>query len=109
MPEARSGHVILGVNVLVLGYLPAAWQWDPRLTARSPLDRKYWQHIGLVAERGTLDALFLADGPALPNPSYDANAAKLEPTVNWSHLAAATEHIGLIRLAGDRRVAASAG
>jgi hypothetical protein len=47
MPEARSGHVILGVNVLVLGYLPAARQWDPRLTARSPLDGKYWQRIGL--------------------------------------------------------------
>lgn len=99
MPEARSGHVILGVNVLVLGYLSAAWQWDARLTARSPLDGKYWQHIGLVAERGTLDALFLADGPALGNPSYDANTAKLEPTVNWSHLAAATEHIGLIATA----------
>ncbi len=99
MPEARSGHVILGVNVLVLGYLSAAWQWDPRLTARSPLDPAYWQHIGLVAERGTLDALFLADGLALGNPSYDANTAKLEPTVNWSHLAAATEHIGLIATA----------
>lgn len=29
MPEPRQGHVILGVNVLVLGYLPAAWLWDP--------------------------------------------------------------------------------
>jgi len=96
MPDHRQGHVILGVNVLVLGYLPAAWQWDPRLHARSPLDPQYWQQIGATAERGTLDALFLADGPALGNPSYDANSTRLEPTVNWSHVASVTEHIGLI-------------
>lgn len=99
MPDGRRGHVILGVNVLTLGYLPAAWQWDSRLHARSPLDADYWRQIADVAERGTLDALFLADGPGLGNPSYDANSTKLEPTVNWAHLAAATEHIGLIATA----------
>jgi len=99
MTQPRAGHVILGVNVLVLGYLPAAWLWDSRLTARSPVDQEYWRHIGTVAERGTLDALFLADGPALANPSYDANATRLEPTVNWAHLAAQTERIGLISTA----------
>ncbi len=96
MPDHRHGHVILGVNVLVLGYLPSAWQWDPRLHARSPLDAQYWKQIGAISERGTLDALFLADGPALGNPSYDANSTRLEPTVNWSHVAAVTQHIGLI-------------
>ena len=99
MPASRQGHVILGVNALVLGYLPAAWLWDPRLTARSPVDAGYWRHVGAVAERGTLDALFLADGPGLGDPSYDANAARLEPTVNWAALAAATERVGLIATA----------
>lgn len=99
MPAPREGHVIFGVNVLCLGYLPAAWQWDPRLTPRSPVDEKYWAHIAAVAERGTLDALFLADGPGLGNPSYDANSTRLEPTVNWAHLAAITEHIGLVSTA----------
>lgn len=92
----RKGHVILGVNVLTLGYLPAAWQWDSRLSPHAPVDPAYWQHIATVAERGTLDALFLADGPGLGNPSYDANSTRLEPSVNWAHLAAVTEHIGLI-------------
>jgi FMN-dependent oxidoreductase (nitrilotriacetate monooxygenase family) len=99
MPAPREGHVILGVNVLCLGYLPAAWQWDPRLTARSPVDEKYWEHIAAVAERGTLDALFLADGPGLGDPSYDANSTRLEPTVNWAHLAAVSSHVGLIATA----------
>ncbi|SHN74280.1 LLM class flavin-dependent oxidoreductase [Cryptosporangium aurantiacum] len=97
--SAREGHVILGVNTLVLGYLPAAWQWDARLTPDAPTDPGYWQRIAATAERATLDAFFLADGPALGDPSYDANVSKLEPTINWAHLAAATEHLGLIATA----------
>ena len=46
MPEARSGHVILGVNVLLLGYLPAAWQWDPRLW-------QSWPYESIIADRQT--------------------------------------------------------
>jgi len=96
----RQGeHVVLGLNVLVLGYLPAAWQWDDRLHSRSPLDPEYWSHVAVLAERATLDALFLADAPALGNPAYDANAVKLDPTVNWAHVAAKTEHVGLIATA----------
>ncbi|MEU6430724.1 NtaA/DmoA family FMN-dependent monooxygenase [Microbispora sp. NPDC046973] len=98
MSDVRTGHVILGVNVLVLGYLPAAWQSD-LLHKDSFVDGDYWKTIGRVAERATLDAVFLADAPALGNPSYDANAGRLEPTVNWSHVAAATERVGLIATA----------
>ncbi|GIH62827.1 NtaA/DmoA family FMN-dependent monooxygenase [Microbispora siamensis] len=98
MSDVRTGHVILGVNVLVLGYLPAAWQSD-LLHKGSFVDADYWNTIGRVAERATLDAVFLADAPALGNPSYDANAGRLEPTVNWSHVAAATERVGLIATA----------
>lgn len=98
MSDSRPGHVILGVNVLVLGYLPAAWQ-SRRLHQDSFVDADYWRTIGRLAEQATLDAVFLADAPALGNPSYDANAGRLEPTVNWSHVAAATERVGLIATA----------
>jgi len=98
---ARPGHVILGVNTLVLGYLPAAWQWESRLHATSAIDPAYWQQIAATAERATLDAFFLADGPALGDPSYDANTTKLEPTINWAYLAAATSHLGLIATASS--------
>ena len=98
MTDRRPGHVILGVNVLVLGYLPAAWQSD-LLEKDSFVDPRYWANIGRTAERGTLDALFLADGPLLGNPAYDANPIRLDPTVNWGYVAGATEHVGLVATA----------
>lgn len=98
MSTSRTGRVILGVNVLVLGYLPAAWQ-SRRLHPESFIDPAYWHRIGRLAERATLDAVFLADAPALGDPTYDANAGRFDPTVVWSHVAAATERVGLIATA----------
>ena len=94
----RDGHVILCINALVLGYVPASWQ-TPGLSAESFVSPDYWEEIGRIAERGTLDAVFLADVPALGDPAYDANPAHLEPTVNWAHVAAATERVGLVSTA----------
>ncbi|MDH2414160.1 NtaA/DmoA family FMN-dependent monooxygenase [Nocardioides sp. CER19] len=98
MTDRRPGHVLLGINVLVLGYLPAAWQ-SPLLKKDSFVDPGYWAEIGRTAERGTLDAIFLADGPLLTDPAYDANPVRLEPTVNWGQVAAVTEHVGLVATA----------
>lgn len=100
MTNKRSGHVLLGINVLVLGYLPAAWK-TPLLEKNSFIDPDYWTNIGRTAERGTLDALFLADGPLLGDPAYDANPIRLEPTVNWGHVAAATSRVGLVATASS--------
>ncbi|GAA4396365.1 NtaA/DmoA family FMN-dependent monooxygenase [Tsukamurella soli] len=94
----RTGHVILGINALVLGYLPAAWR-SPLLQKDSFVDPGYWEQIGRTAERGTLDAVFLADGPLLGDPAYDANPIRLEPTVNWGYVAAVTERVGLVATA----------
>ncbi|SIR69303.1 LLM class flavin-dependent oxidoreductase [Williamsia sterculiae] len=98
MTDRRDGHVILGINALVLGYLPSAWQ-SPLLSDDAFVDPDYWVRLGRTAERGTLDAVFLADGPLLGDPSYDANPIRLEPTVNWGHVAAATENVGLVATA----------
>jgi FMN-dependent oxidoreductase (nitrilotriacetate monooxygenase family) len=98
MSTRRTGHVILGINALVLGYLPAAWQ-SPLLQKDSFVSPDYWAELGRTAERGTLDAVFLADGPLLGDPAYDANPIRLEPTVNWGYVAAATEHVGLVATA----------
>lgn len=94
----RDGHVVLGINALVLGYVPSAWQ-NPALRKGSSVDPEYWARLGATAERGTLDAVFLADGPVAGDPSYDANPIKLEPTVNWGHVAASTSHVGLVATA----------
>ena len=98
MSADRSGHVILGINVLTLGYLPAAWQTD-LLAPDAPVDPAYWARIGALAERGTLDAVFLADGSALGSPANDANNTKLDPTIAWAHVARSTSNVGLIATA----------
>lgn len=100
MTTKRSGHVLLGINVLVLGYLPAAWK-TPLLKKDSFIDADYWANLGKTAERGTLDALFLADGPLLGDPAHDANPIRLEPTVNWGQVAAATSRVGLVATASS--------
>lgn len=91
----REGHVILGINALVLGYLPAAWQ-SPQVADHAFVDPEHWAWVGRTAERGTLDAVFLADGPLLTDPAHDANPIRLEPSLTWAHVAAATERVGLV-------------
>ncbi|MFC8529837.1 NtaA/DmoA family FMN-dependent monooxygenase [Nocardia sp. NPDC057227] len=96
--SARTGHVLLGLNVLVYGYIPSAWR-SPLLGDRDFLTPEYWARIGALAERARLDAIFLADGLGLGDPAYDANPIRLDPTVLWAHVARATERVGLIATA----------
>lgn len=86
--------MVLGVNVLGLGQRPAAWQSEG-LKGTSFVDADYWAGVGREAERGALDALFLADTPALADPAARPTGA-LEPTVVLSAIAEATERIGLV-------------
>ncbi|WP_138996211.1 NtaA/DmoA family FMN-dependent monooxygenase [Rhodococcus zopfii] len=98
MTQRRSGHVVLGVNVLVYGYVPSAWR-SPLLGVDDFISPGYWARIGQLAEAAKLDAVFLADALALGNPSYDANPIRLDPTILWAHVARATERVGLIATA----------
>ncbi|GGL19498.1 LLM class flavin-dependent oxidoreductase [Nocardia jinanensis] len=98
MPEPRPGHVLLGVNVLVYGYIPAAWR-TPLFGTRDFLTPGYWEQIGRLAERARLDAVFLADSLGLGDPAYDANPIRLDPFVVWAQVAGATERVGLIATA----------
>jgi FMN-dependent oxidoreductase (nitrilotriacetate monooxygenase family) len=52
-----------------------------------------------IAERGTFDSLFLADGPQLWSNLAQRPAGALEPLTLLTALATATEHIGLIATA----------
>ncbi|UZF48037.1 NtaA/DmoA family FMN-dependent monooxygenase [Rhodococcus rhodochrous] len=98
MGNRREGYVLLGVNVLVYGYIPSAWR-SPLLDARDFVEPAYWERIGRLAERATLDAVFLADALGLGDPAYDANPIRLDPTVLWAHVARATERVGLLATA----------
>ncbi|ASR01691.1 NtaA/DmoA family FMN-dependent monooxygenase [Gordonia rubripertincta] len=95
MSGNRPDHLVLNVNVLDVGSVHAAWRSDD-LHPLSFVDIEFFQEIGRIAERGTLDAFFLADGPGLrEDPRYKPGRS-LEPSVILAAVAAVTEHLGLI-------------
>ena len=85
----------LGLNVLAAGMHPAAWRapYSDPLGFVSPDE---WKQIGQTAERGTLDAIFLADSPSIIWAPVGQPPLALDPGVLLSKLAAETERIGLV-------------
>jgi len=97
MSRRESGEQLhLNLNILPSGSHPAAW----RSQTGSPLgfiDLQLYQQIGRIAERGKLDAIFLADTLALPTGVIGSGPTwALDPVVTLTSIAAVTEHIGLI-------------
>jgi len=85
----------IGMNILGLGGHQAAWRVGEVLPT-AYLDVDYYTNIAKISERGTLDAIFLADGPALQENVGANPAGRLEPTVLLTAVALATTHIGVI-------------
>jgi FMN-dependent oxidoreductase (nitrilotriacetate monooxygenase family) len=80
------------------GHHEAAW----RLPGSDPfasLDLGHWANLARIAERGTFDSIFLADGPALWGHARYRPGGALEPTVLLTALAGVTSRIGLIATA----------
>jgi FMN-dependent oxidoreductase (nitrilotriacetate monooxygenase family) len=88
----------IGMNILGLGGHQAAWRIG-EVPSSALQDVKYFQNIARISERGTLDAIFLADGPALAGSVAGQPAGRLEPTVLLTAVALATERIGIIATA----------
>jgi FMN-dependent oxidoreductase (nitrilotriacetate monooxygenase family) len=88
----------LNAFIYPAGHHEAAWRHPD-----SPLDRlfdaDYFQQIARTAEAAKFDAVFFADGPALDSHIKHNAAARLEPILLLSAIAAATERIGLIATA----------
>lgn len=90
-----AGQLILNVNVLNTGIHTGSWQ----RTSEPPTafaDPGYYVRMARIAERGTLDALFLADGPALRDHPALRPSQALEPSVILAAVAAETEYLGII-------------
>lgn len=85
----------IGMNILGLGGHQAAWRTG-EVQPGSITDPDYFINIAKISERGTLDAIFLADGPQLGGDVSNNVAGRLEPTVLLTAVAAATTHIGVI-------------
>ncbi|MEH3128632.1 MAG: LLM class flavin-dependent oxidoreductase [Mycolicibacterium neoaurum] len=93
---ARELH--FGVNVLSDGMHPAAWR-HPSADPNWFIDPAYWIELARISERGTLDALFLADTPSVSvsgDAPLGAPPLALDPIVLLSTLASVTTHLGLI-------------
>lgn len=85
----------LNVNILHAGFSPAAWR-VPEVDPRATFDVGHYVRCARIAERGKLDAVFLADTPAITDRIDHRPALALEPTIVLAAIAAATERIGLI-------------
>lgn len=97
MSRRNSGEQLhLNVNILPSGSHPAAWRSE-RGVPGGFVDIALYQQIGRIAERGKLDAIFLADTLALPRGVINTGPTwALDPVVILTSIAAVTEHIGLI-------------
>jgi FMN-dependent oxidoreductase (nitrilotriacetate monooxygenase family) len=96
MPESRQLH--LNAFIHDIGHHEAAW----RLPESDPLATTSIDHyvnLARIAERGTLDSVFFADGPVLLGDPRFRPVGFLEPLTLLGALAVKTERIGLIATA----------
>ncbi|ADG88273.1 LLM class flavin-dependent oxidoreductase [Thermobispora bispora] len=85
----------LNLFIYPAGHHEAAWRY-PGSAPDRVLDITYYQELSRRAEAAKFDAVFFADGPALPDNIRYASRFRLEPFTWLSGIAVATERIGLI-------------
>src|SRR4051794_28912795 len=95
---SRPGQLHLNAFLMGVGHHEAAWRL-PESDPYAHVDVAHYQNLARIAERGKLDSLFLADGPALWDQVERRPAGVLEPTVLLTALAAVTRRVGLIATA----------
>ena len=84
----------LNAFLLTEGHHEAAWRL-PESDPLRGLDVGYFIELARTAERGKLDSIFFADGPALGKDPGRRPSAGFEPITLLSAIAVATERIGL--------------
>ncbi|MGP3534566.1 NtaA/DmoA family FMN-dependent monooxygenase [Microbacterium sp. RD1] len=97
MTGSARRHLTINVNVLGVGQRPAAWR-SPDITPGAIIDLAHWERVARIAERGLLDALFLADRPAITDPR-SRPVQYLDPSVLVPAMAAVTDHLGFVATA----------
>jgi FMN-dependent oxidoreductase (nitrilotriacetate monooxygenase family) len=88
----------LNAFLMNTGHHEASWRL-PESDPYAHVDLAHYVRLARIAERGTFDSLFLADGPHLWGSVAQRPAGALEPLTLLTALATATEHIGLIATA----------
>ncbi|WP_225821326.1 LLM class flavin-dependent oxidoreductase [Streptomyces naphthomycinicus] len=88
----------LNAFLMNTGHHEASWRL-PESDPYAHVELGHYVRLARIAERGTFDSLFLADGPQLWGNLAQRPAGALEPLTLLTALATATEHIGLIATA----------
>jgi FMN-dependent oxidoreductase (nitrilotriacetate monooxygenase family) len=93
-------HIVLNAFFMRFGHHPAAWR-HPSSTSTGRPDVNYWVRMAQLAEAAKFDTFFLADfiGRSAKNvekSSYQNMSFQFEPFTLLSHIAAHTNHIGLV-------------
>ncbi|MEU1960019.1 NtaA/DmoA family FMN-dependent monooxygenase [Nocardia sp. NPDC019255] len=88
-------HIILNANLIPGGTLGSPWRRAEQPAAHF-VGIEHYLDVARIAERGRLDAVFLADSPDLQAKDWNAPSRLLDPFIAQSVLAAHTSHIGLI-------------
>ncbi|HVK21110.1 MAG TPA: LLM class flavin-dependent oxidoreductase [Actinokineospora sp.] len=88
----------LNAFLMGVGHHEAAWR-HPRTDLSAVDDVRHFQNLARIAERGTFDSVFLADGVQVWGDVRHSIANRFEPVTLLTALAAVTDHIGLIATA----------
>lgn len=85
----------LNVNLLHAGFYAGAWR-APHSDPQASVTFAHYVNAARIAERGKLDAIFLADIPAVDEQGDRRPFFTLEPSIVLAAVASATSHVGLI-------------
>lgn len=88
----------LNAFLMGTGHHEASWRL-PESDPVATTSVAHFQHLAQIAERGTFDSLFLADGPVMFGNVAQRPSGVIEPLTLLTALALVTEHVGLIATA----------
>ncbi len=88
----------LNAFLMGVGHHEAAWR-HPRTDPKALDDVAHFQNLAQIAERGTFDSVFLADGVQIWGDVRHTAAGRFEPLTLLTGLSQVTDHIGLIATA----------
>lgn len=84
----------LNVNANALGRAPGGWRL--RNDPLGFVDINEWENLGRTAERGLLDAVFLAETLGFAQQDFSKPWNAIDPFVVLTAIARATTHVGLV-------------
>jgi len=88
----------LNAFLMGTGHHEASWRL-PESDPVATTSVEHFQRLAQIAERGTFDSLFLADGPVMFGNVAQRPSGVIEPLTLLTALALVTEHVGLIATA----------